>query len=59
MGCKFPSIQGYLHLMGFTITNYNSGAKVTAVLDESLKVPLRILLRCLKSDDMNTLPLSV
>lgn len=45
--------------MGFTIADYNSGAEATALLNESLKVPLRILLRCLKSDYMNTPPLSV
>lgn len=43
MGCKFPSIQGFLHLIGFTLANCNSGAEAAAVVNGSLNVPLRIL----------------
>ena len=59
MGCKFPSIQGHLQLMGLTRAKCNSGAEATAVVNGNLNVPLRILLRCLKFDDMNTPPLSL
>ena len=45
--------------MGFTLANCNSGAEAAAVVNGSLNIPLRILLRCLKFDDMNTPLLSL
>lgn len=59
MGCKFPSIQGHLHLMGDIVANCDSGAEADAMANGSLNIPLRILLRCLKFHDMNIPPLSL
>lgn len=40
-------------MMEFTLAYYASGAEAAAVVNENLSIPLRILLRCLRSDSMN------
>jgi len=40
-------------VMEFTLAYYASGAEAAAVVNENLSIPLRILLRCLRSDSMN------
>lgn len=40
-------------MLEFTLAYYASGAKAAAVVNENLSIPLRILLRCLKSGTIN------
>lgn len=45
--------------MGDILANCDSGSEADAMANGSLNIPLRILLRCLKFDDMNIPPLSL